>query len=327
MCRAELPPGPEKLYDEAIRRYFQVTIQIQRRKGSWAKLSKAQYREMRTVLDHLRNAAAQGFAKSQDALGYLYSQGHGITQSHSESIKWLEKAAAQRLASAQHKLGVAYENGRGVVQDFEQAARWYQKAADQGDASALLNLGFLFERGQGVPQDDKQAFLCYKKSASGGNLKAQSNLGVMYANGKGVEPSLTEAAAWFRRAADQGHANARCHLAMFYEKGLGGLKKKQARAIELYQLAAGQGVEPARQKLAELRSEQKALGNFKVSSTSLDELEGNGLTDDNEYGVEQPDDWATGAPSNPSHGLRATTGESAASKRRKSQSKKKGSRK
>jgi len=51
MCRVELPPGPEKLCDEASQRYFDVKRQVDRGgKASWGALPKAQQREMDEVI-------------------------------------------------------------------------------------------------------------------------------------------------------------------------------------------------------------------------------------------------------------------------------------
>jgi TPR repeat protein len=42
--------------------------------------------------------------------------------------------AEQGEAKAQFRLGYIYSQGKGVSQDYTEAVRWYRKAADQGDA-------------------------------------------------------------------------------------------------------------------------------------------------------------------------------------------------
>jgi len=52
-----------------------------------------------------------------------------------------EKAAAQGFAKAQNSLGFLYENGGyGVPQDNTKAREWYEKAAAQGDEDAIAKL-------------------------------------------------------------------------------------------------------------------------------------------------------------------------------------------
>jgi hypothetical protein len=50
MCRAELPPGPEKSHDEACRRYSIVRGKVDRGEASWGALTRGQKREMDEVL-------------------------------------------------------------------------------------------------------------------------------------------------------------------------------------------------------------------------------------------------------------------------------------
>jgi hypothetical protein len=145
MCREELPPGPEKLFEEALRRYFDVKRRVDRGKASWGALTKAQQREMSEVIGLLRKAADQGHAAAQHNLGAAYHQGQGVKQDFGEAVRWYRKAADQGYAEAQHNLGVVYGQGQGVKQDFGEAARWNRKAADQGIACAQYTLGLMYD--------------------------------------------------------------------------------------------------------------------------------------------------------------------------------------
>ena len=154
----------------------------------------------------LREAAEQGDAASQAAIGMMYATGQGVPQDDAQAVAWYRKAADQGYALAQRNMGVMYDSGKGVPQDDAQAVAWYRKAADQGYAAAQLDLGFRYAKGQGVPQDDAQAVAWYRKAADQGDAIAQCNLGVMYANGRGVPQDDAEAVSWYRKAAEQGHA-------------------------------------------------------------------------------------------------------------------------
>jgi TPR repeat protein len=114
MCRVELPPGPEKLYEEARRRCVEVKRSVDRGEVSWGRLTKAQQREMNEVIRLLRTTADQGHADAQNSLGFMYGKGEGVKQDFAEAARWFRKAADQGLAGAQYNLGVKYAHGQGV---------------------------------------------------------------------------------------------------------------------------------------------------------------------------------------------------------------------
>ena len=59
-------------------------------------------------------------------------------------IHAIAEAAEQGDAEAQRALGLMYDNGRGVPQDYVEAIVWYRRAAEQGDAGAQLFLGNMY---------------------------------------------------------------------------------------------------------------------------------------------------------------------------------------
>ena len=176
MCRAELPPGPEKLSEEAVRRYLIVERRVARGEASWGALTKAQQREMNAVIGLWRSALEQGHTNAQFNLGIMYAQGKGVKQDLGEAARLYRKAADQGYANAQYNLGIMYDQGQGVKQDFTEAARLYQKAADQGDAKAQCNLGNMYYQGEGVKQDFGEAARLYRKAAEQGHEGAKKNL-------------------------------------------------------------------------------------------------------------------------------------------------------
>ena len=76
-----------------------------------------------------RPLAEQGIASAQNNLGWMYTQGRGVSQDYQEALKWYRRAAEQGIASAQNNLGLMYENGRGVRRDLIHAHMWYNVAA------------------------------------------------------------------------------------------------------------------------------------------------------------------------------------------------------
>ena len=52
------------------------------------------------VLNLLRKAAEQGHARMQNALGWMYRNGEGVTQDYAEAVKWFRKAAEQHIMTS-----------------------------------------------------------------------------------------------------------------------------------------------------------------------------------------------------------------------------------
>jgi ribosomal protein L40E len=196
----------------------------------------------------LRQAATQGDAFAQVALGTAYYKGWGGEVNYPEAITWFRRAAEQGNAIAQDDLGVAYAKGLGVTRDDYQAVTWHRKAADQGLAHAQYALGLMYEKGVGIEQDYHEALTLFQKAALQGEAEAQFSLGVMYYNGEGVERDYAEAVNWFRKAAEQGNADAQYNLGAMYANGIG-VTRDDDQALTWYRKAAAQGKEEARKAI------------------------------------------------------------------------------
>ena len=101
---------------------------------------------------------------------------HGVKQDYAQAIQWYRKAAAQGHARAQTILGYIYDKGEGVPQDHAQAVAWYRKAAEQGFTRAIYILGKKYEKGIGVARDRAEAVRLYQKAAGQGDKKAKKAL-------------------------------------------------------------------------------------------------------------------------------------------------------
>ena len=71
----------------------------------------------------LRQAAAQGYADAQNALGNMHNHGEGgLPVDHAKALAWYRKAATEGHAQAQYNIGGMYSNGEGgLAQDEVQA--------------------------------------------------------------------------------------------------------------------------------------------------------------------------------------------------------------
>ena len=132
VCREPLPPGPEKLFDEAVTKLLRVERQAERLGGGWSNLPRELQREMDEVRKNLEQAADQGHAGAQFGLGFMYHKGTGVAQDFTKAREWYELAAAQGHASAAVNIGVLYLYGDGVEQDLNEAMRWFLKAKAHG---------------------------------------------------------------------------------------------------------------------------------------------------------------------------------------------------
>lgn len=198
-------------------------------------------------------AAEAGNAEAMFNLGWMYTNGQGVSRDDVKAVEWYQKAADLGNVDAMVNLGLMYLFGQGVSPNDAKAAEWFQKAADLGDSVAMSNLGQMYFDGRGVPQNDAKAAELFQKSADLGYAGAMSNLGVMYANGIGVPKDRAKAVEWYQKAADLGEVTAMRNLGECYEKGLG-VPQDDVNALAWYQKAAALGHEFAQQKVAEMQA-------------------------------------------------------------------------
>jgi len=131
-----------------------------------------------TKAQRFMEAAEQGDAAAQYALGECYYRGDGVDLSFEEAEKWYRKSAEQGCAPAQFKLGNLYMSERATMKE---GADWYTKAAEQGYATAQLHLGKCFLYGNGVSENQGTAIKWLRLAAQQNNKEAQRLL-----KGRGV---------------------------------------------------------------------------------------------------------------------------------------------
>lgn len=142
--------------------------------------------------DSYRAAAERGDMSAEYALGRMYLQGRGISQSDAQAIVWFRKAAEQGDPGAEFELSIMLRAGRGEPRNAAEATEWLEKAASAGFAPAELELSISYELGEGVSKDLDQALTWATKAAEQGDVEAQFTAGRLYA----------------RVARDEGHATS-----------------------------------------------------------------------------------------------------------------------
>jgi TPR repeat protein/energy-coupling factor transporter ATP-binding protein EcfA2 len=199
----------------------------------------------------MRTGAARGDDRSMAQLGWVYSQGYGVTRDYAKAREWLEKAASLHNADAMTNLGWLYQNGWGVARDYAKARELYETPPADGSADAMSRLGFLYENGLGGVQDYAKARELYERAAAKGSVDAMNSLGLLYENGQGVTQDYVKAREWYEKAADKGEMYALNNIGSLYENGRG-VAQDYLKARELYQRAADNGVAIAMRNLGVL---------------------------------------------------------------------------
>jgi len=88
------------------------------------------------MLSNMIQAAEQGDAEAQFALGMCYVMGDGVIIDEAEAVVWWRKAAEQDLALARYHLGMCYLMGAGVLASVVEAYKWLRLAGVAGYADA-----------------------------------------------------------------------------------------------------------------------------------------------------------------------------------------------
>ena len=235
------------------------------------------------ALNWLREAAAQDDNYSKYEIGAAYEDGIGVDADIKQALKWYKAAALQGYEKAIEKLdsmqgeyasiidsipsaedivkmGDSYLTGEnGMPKDENKALACFMEAAEQGDEIAQYKL-FLHH----LKEKNKleAAKLCHRLAKRAFSV-GQYWFGRCCDEGYGVEQNVLESVKWFWRAAAGGYADAQYKLAKLYNGYGSYLRYNPLKAKELYQLAANQGHEDAKQAL---EKDLLIPDNFKPSS-------------------------------------------------------------
>lgn len=164
-----------------------------------------------------RALALRGSAEAQLALAQSHETQAGSNDEADwgEAVHWYEQAAQQGLAQAQYALGMLYAAGKGVEQDEALALHYLAAAAQQGVASAAVELAALSTSAEvaparAIPAPGKKL----EAFATQSSAQNQFDLALMYEQGFGVPCDHEVALKWYRAAAAQGHGPAQYALGL-----------------------------------------------------------------------------------------------------------------
>lgn len=168
-------------------------------------------------------------------------------------------AAARGNAQAQWELSIRLRQGLGIARDLPRALLLARASAESGDPAGMNTYAVIIRDGIGRPADDAEAAVWFQRSADLRNTYGMANLGRFLWDGRGGLPRDRAAAAGLWRKAlflDQ-NPRAAIFLAEALEAGEG-VAADKAEAMRLYELAAGQEIEPdARQRALDAQARLK----------------------------------------------------------------------
>jgi len=131
--------------------------------------------------------------------------------------------------------------------DYAGAVAIWRPLAEKGDADAEFNLGQAYRLGRGVPTNLAAAKTWFERAASQGHVDAQTTLGLLlFQNGE--QP---DGLKWLKQAAEKGEPRA---LLVYGTALVNGDSVTQDPVLGYAYIsrAAAQGLEPAKQTLAQL---------------------------------------------------------------------------
>ncbi|WP_276973166.1 tetratricopeptide repeat protein [Tatumella ptyseos] len=88
------------------------------------------------------------------------------------AMDFYRKALALNSPEAPQAIGHLYENGYGVTQSYREAHRWYEKGAQAGDGNAMLYLANMYRFGRGVDRNSRKALQYARQGCKKGNILA-----------------------------------------------------------------------------------------------------------------------------------------------------------
>ena len=156
-----------------------------------------QAQEYKEAYDLLLILAEGNHVNSQVLLGYMYSNGEGVTKNPKEAVAWWKLAMEEGSIAAIHLLGRSYEFGRGIEQNEKLAVVMYTSAANAGNPESQLSLGQMYRTGRGVPANYNAAVKWFTLASKQGLADAQSLLGLAYLTGQGIARDDERAYMWF----------------------------------------------------------------------------------------------------------------------------------
>jgi len=269
LCRAALPPGPEKLYDLAGRVFMKIARAVDpNRTGTWPALSASQQEEMNGAIVMLQEAMDQGHILAARSIGDIYFWGKGVAQDYERAMAAYKVAAEAGDAFSQYQV-MMYCKGLGVAVDYQQARAWLEKAAAQDFPDAVRELGVMYFEGWGVTPSWRRARELCKRAIELGDSQAVKNMQSLTVCIQAAAPLMDQRVEI--HGTSRTDMNGKCGVATDFHPMGGGHDRSQDRYV--VQLDSG---EAFKVKPANVRAEGTGAGGSKAKSKGKKGKKGRG---------------------------------------------------
>jgi cell division septation protein DedD len=131
--------------------------------------------------------------------------------------------------------------------DYSGAVAVWRPLAETGDADAQFNLGQAYRLGRGVPTNLAAAKTWFERAANQGHIDAETTLGLLLFQNN----DQAEGLKWLKKASDKGEARAMLVYGTALVNG-DSVTQDPVLGYAYVSRSAAQGLEPARQTLAQL---------------------------------------------------------------------------
>ncbi len=179
----------------------------------------------------------------------MYEEGKGVTENKTNAFNYYIKAAERGHEKSQFKVATMFDEGIGTTMSKSRAYLWYRICAERNEVLAQRRMGDFYFYGEAVNEDWSEALYWYDKAVSNNDTISMGNLSyILYAN-KSVAPDYKRADALAKIAIQKDVPMAQYVYAELLNNGFIETKNTK-KANEYYRLAAGNGVEQAKEVLA-----------------------------------------------------------------------------
>ena len=145
-------------------------------------------------------------ADVEQAFGFMYHTGKGLSQNYSKAVEHYKKAIKiNNHPVALNNLSILYAHGQGVSRDIDKSIELLTKSAKRGYVDAQFSLGKLYYMGQRVSEDYGKAYYWLQQAYHSGHPQAPYTIGFMYEEGDGVKKDDKKALYWYNEAAKRGN--------------------------------------------------------------------------------------------------------------------------
>ena len=179
------------------------------------RLARALFKDGREneALSFLQESADSNYGPAYGMLGYANIVGSGSTEIDYIKAKTnLLLALENDFVPAANNLGYLYSEGLGVTKDLQQAETYYLMASEHGYTHSHYSLGLLYLNQESTAESMDLANEYFLQAAEHDHAASLNQLGLTYEWGRGFKQDLSKAQNYYQRSTEQGDGNGKANL-------------------------------------------------------------------------------------------------------------------